>query len=398
MNTHKSAPTLDLDPFSKDFLEDPYPYHVQLRDAGPLVWLPKYSIYAMARFEEVDAALRDWETFSSAAGGGLANFNNEKPWRKPSIILEADPPSHTKTRGVLNKLLNRAALEKLRSGFEAKAEKVVNEVLKKGRIDGIKDLAEVFPLQVFPDAVGLVKEGRENLLPYANMAFNAFGPRNELFEESFKEANKISEWIMAQCNREALSENGFGAQIYAAADAGDINEEEAGMLVRSLLTAGLDTTAYGIANALYSFACFPEQWELLRDDPSLLRKSFEEVVRYQSPVQTFFRTTTRKVEIGGVEIPENQKVLLFLGSANRDPRKWEMPDEFDINRRTVGHVGFGAGIHVCVGQMVARLEAEVVLTELLKKVKRIELDGEPSRRLNNTLRGFQSLPITLIPL
>ncbi len=388
-------PELDIDPFSTEFLTDPYPFHAQMRDAGPVVWLPKYEIYAMARFDEVDASLRDWETYSSAAGGGLTNFNKEEPWRKPSIILEADPPLHTRTRGVLNKILNRAAIEKLRAGFETIADEVVEQIVQKGTFDGIKELAEVFPLRVFPDAVGLRKDGRENLLPYGNMAFNAFGPRNALFEESFKKANEVMGWILAQCSRDALSPEGFGAQIYAAADDGDISEEEAGLLVRSLLTAGLDTTVYGIANALFSFASFPDQWQVLRNDPKLIRGAFDEVIRLQSPVQTFFRTTTRDVDVDGITIPKNNKVILFLASGNRDPRKWENPDEFDIQRRAVGHVGFGAGIHICVGQMIARLESEVILNALLKRVRHIEFNGSPERKLNNTLRGFNSLPLKI---
>ncbi|NIB43440.1 cytochrome P450 [Pseudomaricurvus alkylphenolicus] len=392
---YQGAPILDVDPFSTEFLTDPYPFHEQLREAGPVVWIPKYKVWAMARYEEVRHVLDDWETFCSSAGGGLSNFNQEKPWRPPSIILEADPPMHNRTRGVLAPLLNRAALNKLREGFDEKAKLLVDSALARQEVDGVKDIAEVFPLQVFPDAVGLQKEGRENLLPYANMAFNAFGPRNELFEEAFKEAEKVTDWIMNQCRREALSEDGFGAQIYAAADAGEISEQEAGMLVRSLLTAGLDTTMYGITSALYSFASFPEQWSLIRENPALLRPAFEEVVRFQSPVQTFFRTTTCKTQVAGVPIDADQKVLLFLGAANRDPRRWEAPDTFDVRRRAVGHVGFGHGIHVCVGQMVARLEAESVLTELVKRVERIELNGEPVRRLNNTLRGLSSLPLKL---
>lgn len=395
-----TAPVVDIDPFSSDFLTDPYPYHQQLREAGPVVWIPKYQVWAMARYQEVCEVLNDWQRFCSSAGGGLSNFNTEEPWRPPSIILEADPPLHTQTRGVLAPLLNRVALESLRSDFEQKARELVDGLAQRAhdgkvRVDGVKEIAEVFPLQVFPDAVGLQKEGRENLLPYANMAFNAFGPRNQLFEEAFKEAEPVTQWIMAQCRREALNEEGFGAQIYQAADRGDITEAQAGMLVRSLLTAGLDTTMYGITSALYSFADHPDQWQRLRDNRRLLRPAFEEVVRYQSPVQTFFRTSTESTTVAGVEIAANQKILLFLGAANRDPRQWENPDDFDITRRAVGHVGFGHGIHVCVGQMVARLEAESVLGALLDRVERIECAGEPVRRLNNTLRGLSSLLLTL---
>jgi 4-methoxybenzoate monooxygenase (O-demethylating) len=176
-----------------------------------------------------------------------------------------------------------------------------------------------------------------------------------------------------------------------------VSHEEAALLVRSLLTAGLDTTIYGIGNALNCFAQNPAEWQALRENPSLARAAFEEVIRYAAPVQTFFRTTTKPVEISGVPLDEGQKVLLFLAAANRDPRKWPDPDKFDIRRKSAGHVGFGYGIHMCVGQMVARLEAECVLAALARKVRSIRPTGKATWRLNNTIRGLDTLPIELTP-
>jgi hypothetical protein len=200
---------------------------------------------------------------------------------------------------------------------------------------------------------------------------------------------------MDNCRREALRPGGFGAQIWAVADAGKIPEEWAALLVRSLLTAGLDTTVNGIAAAIYGLASHPDQWSALREDPSLAAPAFEEAVRWESPVQTFFRTTTREVEVGGVRIPDGEKVLLFLGAANRDPRRWTNPDRFDIRRNASGHVGFGMGIHRCVGQTVSRVEAEIVLAALAQRVERIEITGQPRRRPNNTLHAWSSLPVTV---
>ena len=397
MMTKPVCPSLDLDPFEDSFLKDPYLHHEILREAGPVLWLEKYNIVAMARYEQVQGALQDWKTFCSSRGGGLTDFAKEKPWRPPSIILEADPPVHTRTRGVLSRVLSRSALEAYRENFEKRAATLVAEVLSRGEIDAIEDLAEAFPLSVFPDAMGLTAQGRENLLPYGNMAFNAFGPRNELFEESFAHAKSVVPWITAQCQRDALDPQGIGAQVYASADENGLSEEEAGLLVRSLLTAGLDTTIFGIGAALYCFARFPDQWQALREEPRRMRGAFEEVIRYISPVQTFFRTTTVPVEVSGVSLPEGQKVLLFLASANRDPRKWSEPENFDITRKTLGHVGFGYGIHACVGQMVARLEAEVLMSDLIRQVGSIELTGDPTWRLNNTLHGLDHLPVRLHP-
>jgi hypothetical protein len=167
------------------------------------------------------------------------------------------------------------------------------------------------------------------------------------------------------------------------------------LLVRSLLSAGLDTTVNGLGAAVYCLARFPDQMAKLRADPSLARNAFEEAVRFESPVQTFFRTTTRDVAIGGHTIGEGEKVLMFLGAANRDPRRWDDPDRYEITRKTSGHVGFGSGIHMCVGQLVARLEGEVMLAALARKGATFEINGPVKRRYNNTLRGLESLPITI---
>jgi hypothetical protein len=386
-------PTLDVDPFSDQFLADPYRDHEAMREAGPVVWLEKYQIYASARHAEVRSALQDWRAFSSAAGVGLADFRKENPFRPPSLVLETDPPLHDRTRPVLAIALSPAALRELKPTFEAEAHGLVDRLVSRGVFDAVTELAEVYPIHVFADALGLREEGRENLLPYAAMLFNAFGPRNRLFEETLRGAQAASEWVMKQCDRAALRPGSLGARVFAAADRGEVSEEEAGLLVRSLLSAGLDTTVYALGNALFALATHPEARARLRAQPDMARGAFEEALRFESSVQTFFRTTTTATALGGAELPADAKILLFLGAANRDPRRWEEPDRFDIERKTTGHVAFGYGIHSCVGQTVARLEGEIMLTALAERVERIELAGPAVRRLNNTLRGLSRLPL-----
>jgi cytochrome P450 len=391
-----SRPASNVDPFSNAFLHDPYPHHEALREAGPVVWLEQYRIWAMARHEQVRDALTDWQSYCSSAGVGLSDFRKEPPWRPPSIILEADPPLHTRTRAVLTRILSPAAIRVLRDTFAREAEKLISRLVEKREFDGVAELAEAYPLKVFPDAVGISEEGRENLLPYGGMVFNSFGPRNELFNKAMENAGPVRDWIMSKCSRAALAPGGLGMQIFDAVDAGELSEAEAGMLVRSFLSAGIDTTVYGLGNALYCFARHGEQWKILREDPNLIRGAFEEVLRFEAPVQTFFRTTTKAIDVDGVRLGEGEKVLLFLAAANRDPRRWERPDSFEITRRAAGHMTFGTGIHGCVGQAVARLESEAILTALASRVKSLELTGEPKRRLNNTLRGFDTLPLRLV--
>src|SRR6202035_1965715 len=294
-------------------------------------------------------------------------------------------PLHTRTRAVLTRILSPAAINTLRATFEREAEALADRLVEQREFDVIADLAEAYPLKVFPDAVGLSEEGRENLMPYGSMVFNSFGPRNDLFDQVMANAGPVRDWIMSKCSRAALAPGKLGRQIFEAVDAGELTEDEAGMLVRSFLSAGIDTTVYGLGNALYCLARYPEQWRALRENPALIRGAFEEVLRFEAPVQSFFRTTTKAVDVSGVRLGDGEKVLLFLAAANRDPRRWDKPDTFDVKRRATGHMTLGTSIHGCVWQAVGLLKHEGIVGALTKRVSSFELTGEPKPRLNNTL-------------
>lgn len=389
-------PVTGFDPYNEAVLADPFAHHAKLRQLGPVFKLSRYGCYGMARFANVKEALQDWETYASGRGVGLSDFATEEPWRAPSLLLEADPPLHDRTRGLMNKVAALPALKARLPEWRAKAAELISARVGTGAFDVVPDLAEAFPLSVFPDMIGLRREGREYLLTYAMTAFNAFGPRNALLAESLARAESATAWVVESCRRENLSSDGWGAQVYAAADRGECTYAEAERLVRSFLTAGVDTTVNGIANLIHAFAEHPEEWKKLRNDVGLMRKAIEESLRWGGVAQTFFRTTSRDVEIDNNLIPEGSKVVLFLASANRDPTRWDDPDRFCISRNASGHVGFGFGIHQCLGQMVARFEAEAVLSALVEQVSEIRLASPVQRRLNNTLYAIGSMPLELI--
>jgi cytochrome P450 len=395
-----NAPVTDLDPYADAVLDDPYPHYERLRELGPIFYLSRYDAYGLARHAEIDAVLRDPATFCSSAGVGLANFHTTAAWRKPSIILEVDPPMHARTRKVVAGLLAPASINKLRPTFEQQAERLVDALLQQGgQIDAVPALCEAYPLKVFADAVGIPAQGRETyLLPYGDMVFNAFGPVNERFQACLAKAQQGAiEWIGEVCKRENLTPDGLGMQLYQAADEGLLAPDEAPMLVRTLLSAGLDTTVFTLCNAVLSFARHPDQWALVHANPALARQALEEVLRYESTFHSFYRTTTRDVDIAGVQMAPEQKICVLIGSANRDPRRWgETADRFDVTRRAAGNMAFGTGIHGCAGQMIARLEGETLLTVLARRVKAIHLEGAPSMHYNNSVRGYTRMPVRLV--
>jgi cytochrome P450 len=290
--------------------------------------------------------------------------------------------------------LSAHRLQQVRVTFEAQADALIDEAIERGALDAIPDLVQRFPLTVFPDAVGMRREDRSPMLAYGAMVFGGFGPVTPWYQDLMKQADAVSAWIMERCQRQALSADGIGAAIYAHADAGDIEEGEATLLVRSLLSAGVDTTIDSIGLCLRCLAEHPEQWAVLRDNPGMARRAFEEATRFDSSSQSLFRTTLEDVDFQGVQLKKHQKVLVLIGAAGRDPAKWPQPDRFDIQRRvTASQIGYGAGVHSCVAQMMARLEGEVFFAALARKVQDIELVGPAVLRLQPGLRGLSSLPI-----
>jgi 4-methoxybenzoate monooxygenase (O-demethylating) len=386
---------LDFDPFSTEVLGNPEAYDVLARESAPVGFLSRYNVWVLARHQHVQAAFSDWHTFSSAAGTGLTHIRREQPWRTPSRILEADPPNHAVFRRVMSRVLSGGTLAWLRTEFQSFADTLVQELVERREFDAAKDLAEVFPFHVVPTVLGIPAEGRELMLIYSELNFNSMGPDNELQKASRERAGPLVQRVTEMCRREALSSNGLGARIYDECATAGLTAEDASFLVRTFFSASMDTTINGIGFTIQSLCQNPDQWALLSEQPSLARAAFEESLRHRSPSPYIGRTTTREVEIEGVRLGADEKVLLFVAAANRDPRKYDHPERYEIRRGGAGHVAFGTGIHACVGQLVARLEAQLVLEALARLAASVEIVGEPQYLLNNWLRGLTSLPVSV---
>jgi 4-methoxybenzoate monooxygenase (O-demethylating) len=393
--TNTTIPTLDMDPFAPDVVIDPNPFHERLRETGAVSYIEQYDSYAVGRYDEVKRVLEDWESFTSTAGAGLSDIRKPGAWRQPGPLVEADPPSHTLIRSVVSKIISPKIIKSWQENYAAGAVDLVNRLCEQGEVCGARDVAEAFVIENFPKSLGL-EAHRENMIIVGNFNFNALGPKNALFEKSAAELERISEWFNAVQGREGIAPGSFSEQVYDAADAGVIEADVARGLVRTMLRGGMDTTISGLASVMKIMAERPELWSRLRTDRSKLKLVFDEAIRLETPIQSWYRTTTRTVELGGYELAPETKIQVFAGAANRDPRRWERPEEYDLGRSAAGHLAFGGGIHLCIGQMIARMEAESLLNALLDRVVRIEFRGKEVYRPSNMLRTLDSLPLQLM--
>jgi cytochrome P450 len=270
----------------------------------------------------------------------------------------------------------------------------VKDALERGTADAVQDIAAAFVLKVFPDMIGLEEQDRALILDFGEAAFNTVGPINDIFRESFERAAPAFDWIEANTRFDTVKPGGLGRAILDLGKSGVISMERAELLLRATIAAGFDTTVLGIANAIGALSRSPEQWALLKADPTLIRATFEETLRYDPPARLQGRTATVDCEIEGVQFRKGDPVALFLTAAGRDPAKWNEPDRFDI-RRTGANLSFGAGIHLCLGQALARMEFDAVLQALVRHVTVMEPAGDGTRFINNAAVGWATLPVRI---
>lgn len=386
--TDAAPPVSDLDLFDDEILVNPYPTYAALRELGSVVHLPKNEVYALTRYDVIRHALGDWERFSSA---GAIGFNPAVNEALTGTSLSSDPPVHTQLRAALVENLSPRALRGLKAGIEAKADALVAELVAKGSFEAIDALARAFPLEVVADLIGFTGHARDNMLRWGQAAMQVIGPMNQRTAENFPIAGELYEWCSTVTAAD-LTPGSVGRGIFEAEARGAIPTGTAGHIIHQYLGAGVDTTMAAIGNIVALFAAHPEQLALVRRDPSLVPAAFNEVLRYWPPVHAWGRRSTGDVEIDGVLIPAGAKVAILFGAGNRDPRHYENPDAFLVERNPIDHLAFGYGPHGCAGQGLARLEAHAVIAALAGRVERL-IVGQETRIPSNITRSIEELPV-----
>ena len=389
-----TLPTSSVDFFSDEVIREPYELYRELREMGPVVRLEQHGVWAVTRYDEAKQATSDWENYSSAQGVSLTDFTNVTI---RGTTLASDPPLHDHLRNVVGDRLTPRALRPMRSDIQQVADELVERVVAMKSFDAVADLARVMPMRIVPDFVGWPEEIHDKLLPWAAAGFDTMGPDNARCQHAMGARRELFEYAVGLTESRNLKPGSLGAGVLTALDKGEIEREQCTALLLDYLVPALDTTISAVGNAIWLFGRYPEQWDRVRADPSLIPNAFNEALRIESPVRVFSRVTTRDTEIGGVTIPADERVVLLWASANRDERQFESPETFDVTRENANaHLSFGFGVHGCAGQGLARLEGHAVLSALASRVARFDI-GETSPLMNNVIRALETLPVTITP-
>ena len=381
----KPIPKYPHDIFTPEAVRNAREVDNALREFAPVVRLPGEDVLMLARFEHVSAGLKDWKSFSSTS----------RPWHdpdsvRPELLLTDDPPRHTRVRAVISKALSPAALNRMAENFRADARTIITQLREHdgGTVDAVADITQAFVYKVLPDLIGLPEEGRQHMSAFGHMVWATMGPMNALFHEAMRDTSgEVVAWAGACTKRDNLATGSLGMAMYEAADAGEVTPEEAELLVGILLSAAADTTVITpVAESMIQIANEP---------PSLVKAAFEESLRWDSPSRMAGRIAMRDMEVEDYLIPQGTRCGLMFAAANRDPRRWPDPYRFDVKRAHTGHLGFGFGVHACVGRVLALLEAEALLGAVAESVTHIEAAGPPEPWMTTIGHGPARLPVRL---
>jgi cytochrome P450 len=384
-------PVIDVDPFADESLTDPYGYYRTLRDAGPVFSLPRYDVLGIARFQDVREGLKDWQRLASTEGPGFNAPFNEK---MKGTVVASDPPDHDVARTVMVKRLRLGRLREIEPLADQVARELLDTFLDQKSFDAATDLARPFVTRFVGSVLGVPLPILDQCVDGSMAGFNLTGPLNQraaaagpLIEQLFG--------VIQGLTKADLTPGSIGWDVLDAHDRGEIPKLSSFTLLWNFLGPAFDTTINAIGSIVWLLAVNPGQWQELRDRRELIPAAINEGLRLESPLQIWSRVARQGVVIDGVAVPDGSRVAVFLGAANRDERRYERPENFEIARNPVDHVSFGNGLHMCVGAPLARLEITSVLRALLDCVNALEPDGEPVVRLNNTTRGFASAPVRI---
>lgn len=384
-------PVSPIDFYSDEVIRDPYPVYAQLREMGPVVYLEKHDLYALPRYREVSEVLRQPLRFINSKGVSPIPRVNDI---LVGSTLNSDPPEHDRTRSVTSEPLLPGALTQIEPRLKSAADGLIDTLCARGEFDAVTDFAQFLPVTIVAELVGLPQAvDSAQMLKWASATFNLFGTENARTDAAFEDLKDLRDFLLEYGRPEKLKPGGWARRIFEVGPERGLSYETCAQLMRDYINPSLDTTISTTGQVIRFLADHPDQWTLLRQRPELIPNAVEEAVRMASPIRAFTRYVVQDSKIAGHPIPEGKRLLVMYASANRDPAKFADPDRYDVTRDVHDHVGFGQGVHMCMGMHLARREIILLLEALRRRVERFELLSEPEVAMNNSIRAYAKMPV-----
>lgn len=392
--------TIEFDPYSRTYYDDPYDLYRRMRDDAPVLHNDDIGFYALSRWDDVVDAERDWATYSSAYGIELDSLTKGTAFEFESLIM-MDPPKHDRLRALVSRVFTPRAISALEPMVRQVIRGYLDDLDGRDEVDLVAEFAAYFPVEIISRMLGIPPEMRQQVRLWLDETLTRGDEGGEISSSSMDAAVAMGTFFyeLAAAKRVEPADDMLSrlTQVEVEDDAGnmvgldDVAIAGFGSLIGG---AGAETVTKLVGNAVVMFARHPGQWAMIREDPSLIPGAFEELLRYLPPSQYQGRMAVRDVELHGVTIPAMSPVLLMTGAATRDERQFDEPDRFDITRPAALSLGFGHGIHSCLGAALARMEGRIAIEELAQRYPSYEVieDGLARVQMIN-VAGYSHVPI-----
>ena len=395
---------VEFDPMSDEYFNDPSEVYRRLRDEAPVYFNERYGFYALSRFEDVAAAHRDWQGFSSSYGVDLSTLSKNANYSSLKMIIMMDPPEHARLRALVSRVFTPRAVTDL----EPMIRQVVNEFLAplddRDSFDAVADFSALFPVEIISRMLGVPEGERQQIREWLDLTLHRergqVDPTPEGVAAMIESVTYYHELIAEK--RERPVDDMLSRLTQVTVDRGDgvetgLDDGEIAGFAGLLGGAGAETVTKLVGNAVVLFDRHPDQWQRILDDPSAIPAAVEEILRLLPPSQYQGRYSVEDRTFEGGTIPAGFPVLLVTGAATRDPRAFDRPDELDIDRPPSVSLGFGHGIHSCLGAALARMESRIALEELARRWRRLEVDPDGLRRVHmSNVAGYSHVPVAAV--
>jgi cytochrome P450 len=379
---------MDFNPYSRRLHADPYPAYAALQREHPAYFNERFGFWVLSRYEDVQGALRDWKTFSSASGITVQPFIGLKP-----MIILMDPPRQSELRALLQRAFTPRRIAALEGRIRAIARELIEGFRPRGSCDFTREFSAPYPTSVIADLLGVDAGDRREFKAWSDAIMTAHSVDAASVAAAYGKIFDYFARVVAE-RRQAPGDDLVSALVLAGAGEVGLSEDELLGFCALLLIAGNETMANFLGNTMLTLDRHPAAKRALAVDPSLMPSAVEELLRFEPPVHELGRTLTREVELHGRRVPAGARVLLLLAAANRDPRRFEEPDRLDLRRSPNDHLSFGLGVHFCLGANLARLEGRIALEELLQAIPHYRVVADEITWFRTpSVRGPASLPI-----